>query len=193
MLEHPGSKSGVARHRHRVRAEALDDRAEVLRRRTAAATDDVDAELADEPLVRVGEPVRREVVVRVTVHDRRQPGVRQAREERARVLLQVLEVLGHLGRAGGAVQAEHVGLHRLERGDGGADLRADEHASGGLHRHLDHQRDGAAGVAHRPAAGDDRRLGLEQVVDGLDEQHVRAALEQAGGLELVVVAELARI
>ena len=73
--------------------------------------------------------VGREVVVRVPVDDRRQTGVRQARQERARVLREVAEVLGHLGRAGRAVHADDVGLHRLERGERGADLGADEHAA----------------------------------------------------------------
>ena len=189
MLEQPGSKSGSRADGRRVRTEALDDRAQVLRGGAAAAADDVDPELADESLVRVGEPVGREVVVRVTVDHRRQPRVRQAREERARVLLEVPQVLGHLGRTGRAVEPEHVGLHRFERGDRGADLRTDEHAARGLHRDLHHERDGAAGVDHGAAAGDDRRLGLEEVVDGLDEQDVGAAVEQSGRLDLVVVAE----
>ena len=50
--------------------------AQVLGRRAAAAADDVEAELADEALVRVGEQLRREVVVRVAVDDRRQARVR---------------------------------------------------------------------------------------------------------------------
>ena len=79
------------------------------------------------------------------------PAFGQARQERARVLREVAEVLGHLGRAGRAVQADDVGLHRLERGERGADLGADEHAAGGLDRDLHHQRDLAPGVGHRPA------------------------------------------
>ncbi len=177
-------------HGHRVLPDALAHRSQVLRGRAAATADDVDAELADEALVRVRQAVRREVVVRVPVDDGRQPRVRQAREERARVLLQIPEVLGHLGRSGRAVQAEDVRPHRFERRDRGADLRTDEHPARGLHRDLDHQRDGAARVAHRAPAGDDRRLGLQEVVDGLDEQDVRAALDEPGGLELVVVPEL---
>jgi len=121
--------------------------------------------------------------------DGRQPRVGEARQERAAVLLQVPEVLRHLGGTGRAVEAEDVGSHRFERGDCGTDLRADEHPPRRLHRHLHHQRDGAARVAHRPAARDDRGLGLEQVVDGLDEQHVGAPFEQPRGLDLVVVAQ----
>ena len=104
MLEQPGSNSSVRGVDRAVVAEPLDDRGEVLGRRAAAAADDVQPELGDEPLVRVGEPVGREVVVRVTVDDRRQPGVGQAREI-VRVLREVAQVLGHLHRAGRAVDA----------------------------------------------------------------------------------------
>ena len=41
--------------------------------------------------------------------------------------------------------------------------------------------------------GDDRGLGLQEVVDGLDEQHVGAAFEEARGLQLVVVAQLGEV
>ena len=143
----------------------------------------------DEPLVRVAETVRREVVVRVPVDDRRQPRVREARQERAPVLREVAQVLGHLGRTGRAVHADDIGAHRLERGDRGADLGADEHAAGRLDRDLHHEREERAGRGHRPAGAVDRGLGLEQVVDGLDEEDVDAAREQPDDLRLVVVAE----
>ena len=50
-------------------------------------------------VVGLGQRVGREVVVRVAVDDRRQARVGQAREVRARVLREVPQVLGHLGRA----------------------------------------------------------------------------------------------
>ncbi len=76
----------------------------------------------------------------------------------------------HLRRAGGAVDAEHVGSHRPERHEGGADLTADEHPSGRLHRHLDLQRNGrpADFIARRQAIM--RRLDLEEVHAGLDDE-----------------------
>ena len=123
----------------------------------------------DEALVRVGERVGREVVVRVAVDDRRQARVGQRREVRARVLREVAQVLGHLGRTGRAVHADHVGLHRFERGERGADLGADEHAARRLDRDLHHDRERARPRARIARAGAvDRGLGLEQVVDGLD-------------------------
>ena len=130
--------------RRRAGADAFDHRAQVRGRGAAATADDVEPELGDETLVRVGERLGREVVVLAPVDDRRQAGVRQAREEGAAVLGEVAEVLGHLRRAGRAVQPDHVGVHRLERGERGADLGAEEQAAGGLDRDLDHHRHLAA-------------------------------------------------
>ena len=49
--------------------DGLDDAAQVLGGRAAAASDDVDAEFAREAVVRLGELVGREVVVRAPVDD----------------------------------------------------------------------------------------------------------------------------
>ena len=85
------------------------------------------------------------------------PAFGQAREERARVLREVAEVLGHLGRTGRAVEPDDVGPHRLERGERGADLGADEHAAGRLDRDLHH----AAGP-RGPTAAIARRHAIER-------------------------------
>ena len=106
------------------------------------------------------------------------------------MLREVPQVLGHLGRTGRAVHADHVGLHRFERGERGADLGADEHAARRLDGHLHHERKQHARRAHRGARAVDRGLRLEEVVDGLDEQHVDAARDEPFDLELVAVAEL---
>ncbi len=119
----------------------------------------------------------------------RQAGVGEHADRQRRVLRQVAQVLLHLGRAGGAVDAEDVGPHRRDRHQRGTDLAAEQHPPGGLHRDLHLQRHLAPGGRHRPPAGDDRRLRLEQVVARLDEEEVDAALEQTGGLLLVGVAE----
>ena len=96
------------------------------------------------------------------------------------MLREVAEVLGHLGRTGRAVHADDVGPHRLERGERGADLGADEHAARRLDRDLHHDRERATPArAHRGARTVDRGLRLQQVVDGLDEQHVDAAGDEA--------------
>ena len=73
---------------------------------------------------------------------------------------------------------------------GGADLGAGQHAAGELDGDLRLDRHLAPDGGHGPAGADHRRLEAEQVELGLDEEQVDAALEQAGGLDLVGVAQL---
>ena len=118
------------------------------------------------------------------------PAFGQHADRQLRVLAEVAQVLLHLGRAGGAVDAEDVGAHGRDGHDGGTDLAADEHPARRLHRHLDLDRDLAADRCHRPAAADHRRLHLQQVHARLDEEQVDAADEQPVRLLLVGVAQL---
>ena len=158
--------------------------ASVCRRGAAAPPDDVEPELGDEPFVRIGEGVRGEVVVRVPVDDRREPRVGQAREEGAGVLGQVAEVLGHLRRAGGAVESDDLGAQRLERGPLEADDRvlvADE-----PHRARD---DVVAAVAARGLQLDHERDPAAAEVEHLVERRVGAAAARGvGGVALPAAA-----
>ena len=169
--------------------DGLHDRGDVVDGGAAAAADDAHAEVLHEPGLVLAQLLRREVVVHLPVLHRRHAGVGQAGDRHAGVLAEVAEVLAHLGRSGGAVDADDVGAHRVERGEGGADLGAGEHRAGDLHGHLHLDRQLLAGGGHRPAAGDHRRLGAEEVELGLDEEQVDAALEQSAGLDLVGVAQ----
>ena len=99
-------------------------------------------------------------------------------------------MLAHLARAGCAVEPEHVGLERAERGERGADLGSEEHEACGLDGDLHLDRDLAADRSHRLAGPDDRGLGLQQVLHRLDDQEVGAALQQAVRQRLVGVAQL---
>ena len=83
---------------------------------------------------------------------------------------QVAQGLAHLDRAGGAVEADHVDLHGVEDGEGGADLGAGEHAAGQLDGHLGLQRHAAAERDHGPAGAVDGGLDRQQVEYGLDER-----------------------
>jgi nucleotide-binding universal stress UspA family protein len=122
--------------------------------------------------------------------DLRQARVGHARQQRHRVLRQVAQVLAHLGRAGRAVQPDDVDLQRFQRRQGGADLRAEQHGAGRLDGDLGYQRYAAAVAGHRPVGGDERGLGLQEVLAGLDEDGVDAAREQPLDLGLVGVAQL---
>ena len=65
----------------------------------------------------------------------------------------------------------------------------EQHRAGGLDRDLGDQRQRRAGRRQRPAGTDDRSLGLQQVLGGLDQDRVGAAVDQAGDLLLVGVAQ----
>ena len=136
----PGLVHRLARRRLEP-AAGVDHGLEVRRGGAAAATDHVDAELDHEAAQVLGQPLGGQVVVHVPVDHRRQPGVGDAGDGHAGVLGQVAQVLAHLDRAGGAVDADEVGPHGVERAQGGGDLGAGQHAPGQLDGHLHLQRD----------------------------------------------------
>ena len=179
----------MARRRRQRRAR-LDHRPEVVGGGAAASPYDGDAVLADEAGVMPGQLFRRQVVVHPAVDHRRQAGVGQDGDRCGAVLRQVAEVLAHLGRAGGAVEADDVRVQRLERREGGTDLGAHQHPPRRLDRHLHLDGNVAAGLRHGPPATDDGGLGLQQVLHRLDHEEVDAAVEQPFGGQLVAVALL---
>ncbi len=104
-------------------------------------------------VVRVGELVRRERVGRaVLAVSSGRPALGMQESGDPGVPRQVAQVLAHLGGAGGAVQADHVDAERLERGQRGADLGAQQHRAGGLDGDLDDERQRRAGGGHRALA-----------------------------------------
>jgi hypothetical protein len=58
---------------------------------------------------------------------------------------------------------------------------------------LHHQRDALAALDEHVVRGGDGRLRLQQVVGGLDEQHVGAAVEQPADLTAVAVLHLVEV
>ena len=119
----------------------------------------------------------------------RQAGVRHARHRHPGVLGEVAQVLAHLRGAGGAVEADRVDAEGLERRQGGSDLAADQHRARGLHGDLGEDRQVGPRRGDRALGADDGGLGLQQVLGGLDEDGVSTALDQAGDLLAVGVAE----
>src|SRR5665647_1092216 len=67
-------------------------------------------------------------------------------------------------------------------GQGRADLAAHEHRAGRLDRHLDEDRQADARLGDRLLAAVHRRLGLQQVLRGFDQEGVGAAPDEAEGL-----------
>ena len=170
--------------------DGLGELADVLRGGAAAATDDVDAEVGDEAAVELDELLGGQVVVHVAVDHRGQPGVGQHRDRCARVRRQVPHVLAHLLGTRRAVDADHVGAHRVERHERGTDLGAGQHAAGQLDGHLGLDGDLAADLGHRLAAAVHARLDAQQVELGLEQQHVHPAAQQPAGLLGDLLAQL---
>ncbi len=88
-------------------------------------------------------------------------------------------MFAHLGRAGRAVQADHVDTERLDRRQRSPDLAAEQHSARSLDGDVCENRYMTAELGHRPARTEDRGLELQQILAGLDEDRVGAALEHA--------------
>jgi hypothetical protein len=80
----------------------------------------------------------------------RQPRIRHTAHADLRMPGQVPEVLAHFRRTGRAVETDQVDAERLQGGERGADLRAEQHCAGGLDRHMHDHREIAARVRQRP-------------------------------------------
>ena len=138
----------------------------------------------------VGELRRGQRVVRAVRGEHGQAGVRLTGNGDPGVRGQVAQVLAHLAGAGGAVQPDHVDAERLQRGQRRGDFAAEQHRPGGLDRDLRDDRGIRGHGPHRPVGADDGRLGLQQVLAGLDDQRVGAAAKQGLGVDLIAVAQL---
>ncbi len=184
----PRIRPRPARRRRDV-ADRLDHLPQVLRGGAAAAAHQAEPELPDEPGQRFGEFRRGQRVDRPVRAELRQTRIGHHRHPDLRVPGQVPEVLTHLRGAGGAVQPDVVDPERLQRGERRADLRTEQHRPGGLHGDVHDQRHLDAGGGHRPLGAEHRGLGLQQVLAGLDQHRVDAALEHPGDLLVVGLAQ----
>ncbi len=169
--------------------DRLHHRAQVLGGGAAAPADQAESEFGDEPAQRRRQLIRIQRVDGTLRAEFGQAGVGHRRHSELRVLGQVPQMFAHLGRAGGAVQADEVGVQRGQRGQRRTDLGAEQHGAGGLHRDVHDHRNGDAAGGHGAAGTDDRRLGLQQVLAGLHDDRVDATLQHAGRLLLVGVAQ----
>ena len=169
-------------HRALGAAHPLGDGPHMLIGRAAAAAHDAHAVLADECRERFRQPVRGQVVDRLAVLDARQPRVGRAEQRERRVLGQKAQRLVHQLRPGRAVQPDAGQPQRRKRGQRRADLAADQHLPRRLDRHGCEDWRVQPALRQRVAAGQNRRLALQQVVDGLHQQRVHLAVEQTARL-----------
>ena len=165
-----------------------DDALDVLGRRAAAATDDVHAEIEHELAQRLGERSWSHRVQRAAPVVDGQAGVGNTVHRRAGVLAQVADGIAHQVRAGGAVEPDDVDVHRLERRERTAIVGAEQHAPGGIERDRALDRHLSARDTHGVPGCKDLRLHLEHVLARLEDQQIRAALEQT--LRLVAKRKL---
>ena len=97
-----------------VACDALGDRADVIRRRAAAAADDADAVALDELAEHLRDLLGRLGEDRLAVGAlQRQPGVRDAVDRQRRVLAEVADRVAHVLGPGRAVEPDHVDVERV--------------------------------------------------------------------------------
>ncbi len=163
----------------RVLGHCLGDRLDVRRGGAAAAADDIEEAGGGEFLDHHGHFRRRFVVFAEGV---RQAGVGVGRDMGVGLSRQFLDVRPQFLGAEGAVQAyrDRPGVpHRVPEGLGGL---ARQGAAGGVGDGSgDHDRQLHAEFLEHALDGEDRRLGVEGVEDGLDQDQVGAAFDQAAG------------
>ena len=169
-------------------ADGFGDGADVVRRRAAASADDVDDAISGEVADLRGHRLRAFVILAERVG---QAGVRIGANERVRGLGDLGQMLAHGARAEGAIETDGERArvaHRMpERGRRLAGKRAPRTIGDGAR---DHQRQAGAALGERLEAGEDRRLGVEGVENGLDEDEVGAAVDEPSDLLAIGDAQL---
>ena len=189
-LQAAGLGVALGRRRAGTRRDAGDgrvDRRDVLGRRPAATADQVDeAALGELP----EQPRRLRGVLVVLPEGVRQPGVRVAAHPGVGEARQLAQVGPHLAGPEGAVDADREGARVGDRDPEGVDRLSRERAPAAIgDRHRDYQRDLGAPLVEDVEDGGDRRLRVQRVEDRLDQQQVRAAVEQPARLLGVGVAD----
>ena len=168
---------------------SLHHRSQMRRGGAATPTHHGHTEVGDEVGVVLGELSGGEVVVHVPVDHRRQPGVGDARDGHAGMLRQVSHVLVHLHWPGGAVDADDVGAHGVERRQCRPDLGTRQHPTGEFHGDLHLHGHGAPARRHGPSGADHGGLGSQQVELRFDDEQVHAAVDEPTALFGVMVTQ----
>ena len=98
----------------------------------------------------------------------------------------------HVLGTGGAIHAQHINRQRLKRGQSAGDIGAEEHAPAHVQRDLHLQRDALPACAEVAVDAVDGGFDLEDVLAGLQQQQVGAALDQAPRLLVKEISELVK-
>ena len=175
-------------HARRYAAHRPGDRADVRRRRAAAAADEV-----DEPRARPFAEVARHRLRRLVeaAEGVRQPGVRIGAHEARALLRQLLDMRAHLARPERAVDAHREERHVHDRDPERVDRLAREVAAGEVRdRDRGHHRKLCAALLERAHDAGERGFRVQRVERRLDEQQVHAAVDEAERLLVVGRLEL---
>ena len=181
------------RHRHvghlarRLRLENLRDRRDVLGRGAAAAAGDVDEAGVGE-FAQQGRGVGRQLVEAGIAHRVGQAGVRVDADEGIGDSSQLLRIGAHQSGAERAIEADRQRLgmaHRIPEGRHG--LARQDAARGVGDGARDHQRQARrlGMLVEILVDREQRRLAVQGVEDGLDQQQVGAAIDQAAHLFVI--------
>ena len=106
---------------------------------------------SDKALEPLRQLVRGQRIVRLAVDQLGQAGIGLDRDLARPVLAEPFDMLGHLARAGRAVEADHRHVERMDDRRRRGDVGADQQRAGGLDRDLDEDRDVLAGLGPRAA------------------------------------------
>ena len=118
----------------------------------------------------------------LSIYIERQPCIGDARNRQARVFAQETDWLAHVLRPGGAIQADHIDIQPFQDRQRGADIRTQQHAPGGIQRHLRLNGQINAALGKRLVNTSDGGAHFQNVLRGLHQQHIHTALDQAQGL-----------
>ncbi len=174
-------RARLALHRRQL-PHPLHQPPQMLRRGPAATAHQRQPVLPHERLLRIRQLRRGEGEVRAVSGQDGQAGVRHAHQGDTRLAGEMPQVFGHLPRARGAVEADHVDPERLQRGQGRTDLRAEQHGARRLEGEGADQRQPDSEGVHGTAGSYDGRLRLQQVLRRLHQQGVRAARDEPFGV-----------
>ena len=191
-----GGPHRVAPPRQRTRPIPADapqhrvERGDVRRLGAAAAADQADPVFQHEALEPLRELGGAQRVTRAAVDELRQPGIGLHRDVPGPVLAEPFDVLGHLARAGRAIEPDDRHVERVDDRRRGGDIGADQQGAGGFDRHADQDRNVLAGLVAGALGAVDRGLDLQRILAGLDRDRVAAAGNQPGALQREPVLEL---
>ncbi len=185
-----GLDRDLRHHPRRQRRNLVGNRADVVGRGAAAAAGHVHQPGAGEFLQQRGS-VGRGLVKAGLGHRVGQAGVGVDTDVGVADLGQLGHVRAHQRRAQRAVQADGDRPRMAHRVPEGLDGLARQDAAGGVGDGArDHHRQADAALLEHFLGGEDRRLGVERVEDGFDQDDVDAAIEQAVELFNVGHAQL---